>query len=99
MVVLPNLFLYVARFLTINNSMLGWFYCLFALRSAFNIWVIGFALKDFKITFIRMFFSWCLSNHSQIASIEDTRPDGLPTVTSKMDDQTVPKNNMARISF
>uniref|UniRef100_A0A914DVI2 G-protein coupled receptors family 1 profile domain-containing protein n=1 Tax=Acrobeloides nanus TaxID=290746 RepID=A0A914DVI2_9BILA len=47
-VVVPNVILYLARWITFNYVLLGWIYCAFILRSCFNIVVIGFANKEFK---------------------------------------------------
>jgi hypothetical protein len=47
-VVVPNVILYLARWMNLNSVLLGWIYCAFALRSCFNVFVIGFANGEFK---------------------------------------------------
>ncbi|KAE9548800.1 hypothetical protein FO519_007984 [Halicephalobus sp. NKZ332] len=58
MVVLPNFFLYISRFIEggINYLILGWTYCFFVLRSIFNIWVIGFGVEEFETRFLEVGF-------------------------------------------
>lgn len=47
-VVVPNVILYLARWMNWDIVLLGWIYCAFALRSCFNVFVIGFANGEFK---------------------------------------------------
>ncbi|KAE9547822.1 hypothetical protein FO519_008967 [Halicephalobus sp. NKZ332] len=56
MIVLPNLFLYLSRFIKggLNHRILGWTHCLFVLRSVFNLWVLGFGVTTFKTRFFEV---------------------------------------------
>ena len=46
-VVVPNFYLYAQRYFQVYPIFAGWLNCAFALRSSFNVFLLGLANKEF----------------------------------------------------
>ncbi|KAE9553641.1 hypothetical protein FO519_003142 [Halicephalobus sp. NKZ332] len=92
MVVFPNLFLYVTRFIQsgVNPVILGWVYCLFVLRSIFNFWVIGFGVPEFKVRFFEVFIP-CFASSANPVPVADSK------VRISLQDHVSQKKNSAMV--